>query len=204
MATGDNCKKVGKYCMVAGGVTFFIMALSSTFILDLVFIAALHKQVNDASKTGNDKKIGELGKFAATYWLWNVISKSSDPLILFLFSPFVSMAAAALAVYLDVAFIAWGIAAGWGLGLALVLVGYGLYKLGQHLSNEKPPAPPEGATAYNSGIVGRTMERFGLFEVLPVAVASAINPQEHNIETPLYGIDGGQIGLPEATATYSY
>lgn len=194
MATGDSYKTAGKYCMVAGGVTFFIMALSSTFIIDLVFIAALYKQANEAAKKENNNPIGAIGKFAATYWLWNVISKSSNPFVLFLFSPFVSMAAAALAVYLDVAFIAWGIAAGWGLGLALVLTGYGLYKFGQYLSSEKPTLPPADATEDNRGIVGRMMDRFGLFEVLPTAVARVISREEENdIGNPLYNLNGQQV-----------
>ena len=191
MAIGDSCKTAGKYCMVVGGVTFFIMALSSTFVFDLVIIAALSKQANEAAEDKNNNSVVAIEKFVLTYWLWNVISKSSNPFVLFLFSPFVSMAAAALAVYLDVAFIAWGIAAGWGLGLALVLTGYGLYKFGQYLSGEETHLPRASGAEGNHGIVSIMMKEFGLFEVLPTAVATAIHPEAD--DGIAYSADGEPI-----------
>jgi hypothetical protein len=135
-----------------------------------------------------------------TYWLWNVISKNSNPFVLFLFSPFVSMAAAALAVYLDVAFIAWGIAAGWGLGLALVLTGYGLYKFGQYLSGEETHLPRASRAEGNHGIVLKMMKEFGLFEVLPTAVATAIHPEAD--EGIAYSVDGERISRSALLTAY--
>ena len=200
MAIGDSCKTAGKYCMVAGGVTFFIMALSSTFVFDLVIIAALNKQANEAAKDKNNNPIGAIQKFVLTYWLWNFISKNSNPFVLFLFSPFVSMAAAALAVYLDVAFIAWGIAAGWGLGLALVLTGYGLYKFGQYLSGDETHLPRASRAEGDHGIVLKMMEQFGLFEVLPTAVATAIHPEADECIT--YNVHGERVSTSPLRQAY--
>ncbi len=204
MATGDSYKTAGQYCMIAGGVTFFIMALSSTVIFDVVFACALWKQANQAANQENRNPVGAGIKFAATYMLWNLISKSTNPFVLFLLSPFVSIAAAALAVALDVSFIAWGIAAGWGLGLALVVIGYGLYKFADYLNQDKP-RPPAGAAAAmatddNRGTVHRVMARFGLFEVLPTAVATAMNPQDE-IHLVSARADTGNYQGPVARAT---
>lgn len=202
MARGDSFKTAGKYCMVAGGVTFFMMALSTAVIFDVIFICAMWKQAREAARNENRNPIGSGIKLWVTYELWKLVSRSTNPLVLFLLSPFASIAAAALAVSLDVSFIAWGIAIGWGIGLALVLIGYGLYKLGQHLNEEKPPVPPAHTTEAQTGYLYRTMNRYGLFDVLPTAVATSIRG-EAIPEAEAVRVEGDiESELPQARPVY--
>ncbi len=176
MSTGDNVKKAGQYCMIAGGVTLFIMAASAAVILDIVFIAVLCKQANQASQQDNRNPVGAGINFAMTYSLWNLISKNTHPLVLVLLSPLVSLAAAVLAVALDVSYIAWWIGGGWAVGAGLLLLGYTLYKLGQYLNQDKPQLIPVDE---NEGYVSRIMRNWGLFQeridVLPWATATLVS-----------------------------
>lgn len=176
MSTGDTVKKAGQYSMIAGGVTLFIMAASATVIFDIIFIAALYRQANQAADRRNNNPVGAGIKFAATYFMWNLVSKNTHPLVLLLLSPLVSIAAIILAVALDVSYIAWWIGGGWAVGAALMLGGYGLYKLGQYLNSESPqlvePAPED------SSFFSRVLRGCGLFqekiEILPWATATPV------------------------------
>lgn len=184
MSTGDTVKKVGQYSMIAGGVSLFIMAASAAVIFDIIFIAALYKQANQAADRRNNNPVGTGIKFAATYFMWNLISKNTHPLVLFLLSPLVSIAAIILAVALDVTYIAWWIGGGWAVGAALMLGGYGLYKLGQHLNQETPQIIEPASE--NSSYFSRTLRTCGLFqekiEILPWATAT---PVENDTGIPM-------------------
>lgn len=175
MSTGDNVKRAGQYCMITGGVTLFIMAASATVILDIVFIAALMKQTNQASRQDRNP-VGAGVKFACTCFLWNLVSKNTHPLVLFLLSPLVSIAATVLAVALDVSYIAWWIGGGWAAGAGLLLLGYALYKLGQYLNQDKPQLI---SVDENASYFSRVMKNCGLFQeridMLPWATATPVN-----------------------------
>lgn len=180
MSTGDTVKKAGQYSMVAGGVTLFIMAASATVIFDIIFIMALYRQANQAADRQNHNPVGAGINFAATYFMWNLVSKNTHPLVLFLLSPLVSIAAIILAVALDVSYIAWWIGGGWAVGAALMLGGYGLYKLGQYLNNERPQiVEPEPE---NSSYFSRVLRGCGLFqekiEMLPWVTTATPVPEE--------------------------
>ncbi|PJD93340.1 MAG: hypothetical protein CK424_02855 [Legionella sp.] len=191
MSTGNTIKKSGQYCMIAGGATLFIMAASATIILDVVFIIAMIKQANEAANSNNRNPAGSGIRLLSTYLLWDLVSNNTHPLILLLLSPLVSIAAAILAVALDVSYVATWIAGGWAAGAALLLLGYGLYKLGQYVNNEQPQLVERPTE--NSSYISRLMQSCGLFqekiEMTPWATAEVVDSSNADLS-----------GLPTARA----
>lgn len=139
MIDGNTLKKVGQYTMIVGGCLTVAMAVIGTIALDLVFIAALAKQAKERN----------WGGMVLTGYLWHFVSGKTHPLILLLLSPFTTIAAMGLAIMLDVGYMAWWLAGGWAVAVGILVLGYGLYKLGQYLNNEQPKFRPDPEPQYD-------------------------------------------------------